>query len=135
MSEKMRYGCPKCLPDSPDEAWEAGLNLQRRHALIDDSHFHVLIASCPSCGQPFLWVFSELIDWQSGDDSQGWTLMPLTWAVPGGSVSQLCLMTEWSWQWCVGPATIGIGRIAGTLRPHARGSAARQRTLHGTVAH
>jgi len=83
MSEKMRYGCPKCLPDSPDEAWEAGLKLRGRHALIDDSHFHVLIASCPSCGQPFLWVFSELIDWQSGDDSQGWALMPLTSAEEG----------------------------------------------------
>lgn len=71
------YGCSRCWPESSDSAWESGLKLEHRRELIDDSHFHVMILRCPDCGQSYVWVFSELIDWESGDDSQGWIRMPL----------------------------------------------------------
>lgn len=45
---------------------------------IDESHFHVMIRACPSCGQRFVSVFTETIDWADGDDPQYWTMAPLT---------------------------------------------------------
>lgn len=78
MADQVNFGCPKCWPDSAEAAWEAGLKIERRLDLVNDSHFHVMIMTCGSCRQPFLWVFTELIDWSAGDDSQGWTRIPLT---------------------------------------------------------
>jgi hypothetical protein len=72
------YGCPACWPTSAEAAWAAGLKLHDREALIDDSHFNARVATCSKCGQAYLWVFTELIDWQHGDDSQGWCRVPLT---------------------------------------------------------
>jgi len=71
------YGCQSCWPESADAAWETGLRMEGRSELVDDSHFHVMILRCPDCGQSFVWVFSELIDWEGGDDSQAWIRMPL----------------------------------------------------------
>lgn len=44
--------------------------------LIDESHRHVVLRRCP-CGQAWLSVFTELIDWSGGDDSQAWMHVPL----------------------------------------------------------
>ena len=78
MADQEKYGCPGCWPESAEAAWEAGSLLERRHELIRESHFNVRIVGCHACGQAFLWVFSELIDWSAGDDSQGWIRIPLT---------------------------------------------------------
>jgi hypothetical protein len=48
--------------------------------LIDESHFSVRIQACPTCGQRFLSVFTETIDWQDGDDDQYWSVLPITMA-------------------------------------------------------
>lgn len=72
-----QFGCPECWPDAADAAWEARRQLERSRELVDESHFHVMILTCRDCEQAFLSVFTELIDY-GGDDSQGWTLMPLT---------------------------------------------------------
>jgi hypothetical protein len=56
--------------------------------LIDESHFHVMILECPRCSQRFLSVFTETIDWEDGDDSQYWTLLPLTEAEAAGMVNR-----------------------------------------------
>ena len=72
-----RSGCDRCWPESADADWDARSGLQRRCELIHESHFHVTILACASCGQAYISVFSELTDW-GGDDSRGWTLLPLT---------------------------------------------------------
>ena len=77
MADEVNYGCPKCWPESAEAAWEARRQFERRRELIEESHFHVLILACSACGQAFLSVSTELIDY-GGDDSQGWMLMPLT---------------------------------------------------------
>jgi hypothetical protein len=33
---------------------------------------------CAQCGQSFVSVFTESIDWEGGDDPQYWTLLPVT---------------------------------------------------------
>ena len=46
--------------------------------LIDESHLGVSIYSCAACGQEFIAIFAERVDWANGEDPQCSTLMPLT---------------------------------------------------------
>jgi hypothetical protein len=78
------HGCAKCWPESADSAWEARSCLDQQRELIDDSHFHVLVLSCPECGQAFLSVFMESIDWDDGDDPQFWSVVPIEGAERDG---------------------------------------------------
>ena len=65
-------GCKRCWPSSADAAWKARDGLKLSAELIDESHFHVMILACPQCGQQFISVFTEMIDWINGDDAQYW---------------------------------------------------------------
>jgi hypothetical protein len=73
-----RPGCNACWPSSADAAWEAVKSLKTDIDLIDESHFKIKIRSCKKCGQQFLSVFTETIDWKDGEDPQYWTVIPLT---------------------------------------------------------
>ena len=57
---------------------------------INESHFLVKLRTCPACGQRFLWVMTELIDWQEGEDPIERTVLPLT----TGEVDELSSMAE-----------------------------------------
>ena len=72
------FGCERCWPAAADAAWQARGRLTHLAELIDESHFHVMILSCPGCTQRFVSVFTETIDWADGDDPQYWTLLPIT---------------------------------------------------------
>ncbi len=82
------FGCGRCCPPSADAAWEARRSLTHVVKLIDDLHFHVMILACPGCNQRFLSVFTEMVDWAEGDDSQYWTLLPITGAEAADLVQQ-----------------------------------------------
>lgn len=73
-----RFGCEQCCPAEPEAAWEARRGLARVAELVDESHFHVMILACDGCGQRFVSVFTERIDWVDGDDPQHSMLLPLT---------------------------------------------------------
>lgn len=73
-------GCAICMPASADAAWAARRSLAHASVLLDESHFIVNILGCPACGQRFLSVFTEEVDWVDGDDSQYWTLLPINLA-------------------------------------------------------
>jgi hypothetical protein len=45
--------------------------------LVDESHFMVSLVRCNACGRVFLKIFTELIDWSGGDDSQAWMYVPI----------------------------------------------------------
>ncbi len=75
---KRDFGCKHCWPSAAEAAWEARGTLTHVQELIDESHSHVMILACPRCTQRFVSVFTETIDWQDGDDSQYWTLLPIT---------------------------------------------------------
>ena len=72
------FGCDHCWPESAEAAWRARSQLEHESELIDESHFHVLILSCTKCSQRYLSIFTELIDWEAGEDPQCWTVLPLT---------------------------------------------------------
>jgi hypothetical protein len=71
-------GCDHCLPDDAAAAWEA----QRGHVTlarpVDESHHSVTLLACRHCGQRFVKVFAETIDWVDGEDPQHWRLMPVS---------------------------------------------------------
>jgi hypothetical protein len=72
------FGCGHCWPAGADAAWRARGGLAREAELIDEPHFHVMILACSVCGQRFVSVFTETIDWAAGDDAQYWVLLPVT---------------------------------------------------------
>jgi hypothetical protein len=72
------FGCPLCWPSSPESAWARRPTLERGLRLIDESHFDVVLLRCPVCGQVFVSLWTERIDWAGGADPQSWTLLPLT---------------------------------------------------------
>jgi hypothetical protein len=75
---RARFGCERCWPEDPEAAWAARRGLTCEAELVDESHFHVLILACGVCGQRFVSVFTETIDWTGGNDPQYSTVLPLT---------------------------------------------------------
>jgi hypothetical protein len=72
------FGCEQCSPSSAEAALESRSGMKLVAELIDESHFHVTIRACPACGQHFITIFTETIDWADGEDPQYWTRLPLT---------------------------------------------------------
>lgn len=70
-------GCPACVPPkAPTRSESLGLELVSR--LVEESHYIVSVCACPSCGQDFVRVFTERIDWAGGEDPQRVTVLPIT---------------------------------------------------------
>lgn len=70
------YGCQACIPEEPHHAVELGLVEIAR--LIDEPHFTLKVRACASCGQRFLWAYTEIIDWDRGEDHECWSVMPIS---------------------------------------------------------
>jgi hypothetical protein len=68
------FGCARCAGDDAAVAWQA--TRARERSLVQESHFGVHVARC-ACGQRFVEVFLERIDWVHGDDDQTWLLAPI----------------------------------------------------------
>ena len=72
-------GCTRCYGDDPAETWAyyaQGLIVDED--LRDDSHFVVQLRRCATCSQRFVWILTEFVDWQEGDDAQYRTVVPVT---------------------------------------------------------
>ncbi len=72
------FGCDKCWPLDANAAWAACRSMPTASEIISESHFSVRLRICASCGQGFLTVFTETIDWSGGEDPQFWTVIPVT---------------------------------------------------------
>ena len=77
-ASKKNFGCAACWPSSAEDAWKARELLEHEEDIVNESHYHVMILTCPSCAQRYISIFSEEIDWAAGEDPQYWTVMPLT---------------------------------------------------------
>jgi len=69
--------CP-CLGDDSVAAKEAIRKAKHVARLVDESHFGVSIARCVRCGQHFLSLFCERVDWADSDDPQTVVEIPLS---------------------------------------------------------
>ncbi len=71
------FGCDKCYRATAEAFWnERPPKLLRE--LVDELHFRVVLMACEACGQRWVKVFAETIDWVDGEDPQFWALAPLT---------------------------------------------------------
>lgn len=66
-----------CLSLDAGAAAAALRYTQTTAELVDESHLRVTIRRCLGCGQEFVRVFTELVDFSGGDDSQAWTTAPI----------------------------------------------------------
>lgn len=69
------FGCLRCCGDVAAVAWEAS-RAHREGSVVQESHFGVHVARC-ACGQRFVEVYMERVDWRDGDDDQTWALFPV----------------------------------------------------------
>ena len=92
--QTQEFGCQHCWPTDAPAAWEARGRLTRLKELIDESHFIVAILLCQRCDQRYVSIFTELIDWEAGEDPQYWTLMPITETEAEGLTQQGSLLNE-----------------------------------------
>lgn len=72
------FGCELCAGNDAIEAEKNRSNLKPTADLIDASHYSVSIGECPNCSQRWVAIFTELIDWNDGDDAQYNSLLPVT---------------------------------------------------------
>lgn len=72
------FGCASCWPESPELARQALSGLHAEATLVDESHYMLHVTRCPVCGQSFLRVFTETIDWVDGDDPAVCSHMPVS---------------------------------------------------------
>jgi hypothetical protein len=73
------FGCGQCYAEDLDPAVaEDHERYELDTFLRDDSHFIVSLSHCVACGQRFISIFTEYIDWVRSEDDQYRTLMPLT---------------------------------------------------------
>ena len=71
-------GCNICWPADAEAAYSASTQLTCVANLIDESHFIVRVLVCKICGQKFLSIFTETVDWFGGDDPQNRSVFPIT---------------------------------------------------------
>ncbi len=72
-------GCRSCYGEDAERVWayyEKGLLIDQ--FLEDDSHFIVQLRRCAKCSQRFVWIFTEFVDWEHGDDAQYRDVVPVT---------------------------------------------------------
>jgi hypothetical protein len=70
-------GCAQCWPEDAAAAWQARQRLVLNKTLVDESHFLVNLLACTHCKQVFMSIFTEMIDWDGGNDPQDWLVVPL----------------------------------------------------------
>ncbi len=67
-----------CLADDVLVAKPAIQKARRVFELADESHFMANIRRCEACGQHFLTLFCERVDWADGDDPQTRVAAPVS---------------------------------------------------------
>ena len=67
-----------CLGDDCLAARDALRKAEHVVMLVDESHFGVSILRCARCGQRFLNLFCERVDWADSDDPQTRVVVPVS---------------------------------------------------------
>jgi hypothetical protein len=71
-------GCQVCFGDNAKAVWEQQVRLPHFARIVGTSHFSITICGCQQCGQRFVRVFCETVDWVGGNDPQEWHAIPVT---------------------------------------------------------
>lgn len=106
MTESNR-GCEKCWGGDAQSAVPKLNSLPHGGLLVDDLHLIIGKRSCADCGQLFVTVFTETIDWVDGEDPQHRSYMP----VSGAELAEVAKLDESDMH----SALLEIGRSRRTL--------------------
>lgn len=71
-----RPGCARCAGPDATAAW-AALHAVHEASPVREVHFGIDVKRC-ACGQPWVVVFAERVDYRDGDDDQTWLAVPVT---------------------------------------------------------
>ena len=66
------------MPADAPSAWQAVRGFTHLATPVDESHFSITVRACPRCGQRFVSVFAERVDWVDSEDPQCWSVLPVT---------------------------------------------------------
>lgn len=72
--------CGRCFGEDAEHAWGNCGQLAVDAAVVEESHFIVQLRSCCACAQRYLWIFTEFVDWENGEDAQYRRILPVTQA-------------------------------------------------------
>lgn len=72
-----QIGCETCWAPEAATAWNLIKDVPIEARLIDEPHYIVQIRVCSSCGQNYLQVTTEVVDWQDGEDPISRTVIPI----------------------------------------------------------
>ena len=73
------FGCRRCYGEDPQTVWayyEGGLVVEQE--LVGESHFLVQLRRCEECGQQFVWIFGEAVEWEGDEDAQRREIVPVS---------------------------------------------------------
>lgn len=80
MADATSFGCAACYGGDAEAVHEyylsGGLAIDDR--LAGESHFGVTLRHCTRCQQQFLFVFTEFVDWDGGEDDQYTDVVPIS---------------------------------------------------------
>src|SRR5206468_1624651 len=73
------FGCERCYGEDPHAVFEYRRNggFRRVKKVYFDHHFDVALSRCGACGQVFVDIFDEIVDWEGGDDAMDVWLVPV----------------------------------------------------------
>jgi hypothetical protein len=74
------FGCDACCGEDAVVTRQRYANgqLEEYERLTSESHLGVALRRCRECGQAFLFIFTEEIDWEGGNDPQTTYYLPVT---------------------------------------------------------
>lgn len=72
------WGCAKCWEGEAESAVEKLNSLPGHALLLDESHLIIGTRRCADCGQRFVTIFTETIDWADGEDPQHRSYVPVS---------------------------------------------------------
>lgn len=75
---KEDFGCEKCFGATAETFWAGWRNFNEIARLVDDPHDIIRIKACSNCGQRYVAVTTEFIDWEDGEDPIYRSVVPLT---------------------------------------------------------
>jgi hypothetical protein len=73
-----QFGCKECFGAPAETFWASWRRFNEVERLVDESHFIVRIVACSQCGQRYVAVTTEMIDWKGGDDPIYRSILPLS---------------------------------------------------------
>lgn len=73
------FGCTECYGEDAEAMLGYYLgDLTTTQGIASDNHWGVALRACPKCGQQFVTIFTEFVNWAAGGDDQYYAIVPVS---------------------------------------------------------